>query len=98
VGKQTFDNYHRFSDKKADELLNKFVAAGDEGEQKQIVNDLQARYSELAPVVPLFAGPEWGAYTTENFVGWPTEDNPYATLSNRAPTTVLVLTSLEPAN
>jgi len=46
--------------------------------------------------VPLFSGPEWGAYNDTRFTGWPTQDNPYATLSVRAPSTVLVLTSLEP--
>ncbi len=96
VGEQTFVNYHRFSDPRADELLTQFSATADEGEQREIVNRLQALYNEVAPAVPLFPGPEWGAYTDIRFTGWPTEDNPYATLATRSPTTVLVLTSLEP--
>lgn len=98
VGEQTFDNYHRFGLEEADALLAEFAATADEDEQHRIVDELQALYAEQAPVVPLFPGPEWGAYTTERFVGWPTEDDPYATLATRAPTTVLVLTSLEPAS
>ena len=47
-------------------------------------------------MIPLFPGPEWGAYTDARFTGWPTQDDPYATLSVRTPTTVLVLTTLEP--
>ena len=47
-------------------------------------------------LLPLFPGPEWGAASNERFTGWPTEDNPYATLSTRSRTTVLVLTTLEP--
>ena len=35
-------------------------------------------------------------HRTERFTGWPTEDNPYATLSTRSRTTALVLTTLEP--
>lgn len=96
VGEQTFDNYHRFGDKRADALLEEFTAASDESEQKQIMNQLQALFSEVAPVAPLFPGPEWGAANTERFTGWPNEDNPYATLSVRARTTVLVLTALTP--
>ncbi|GAA3708869.1 ABC transporter substrate-binding protein [Zhihengliuella alba] len=96
VGEQTFDNYHRFGSEEADALLAEFAATTDEAEQQRLMSELQTLYSELAPVVPLFPGPEWGAYTTERFVGWPTEENPYATLATRAPTTVLVLTSLEP--
>src|SRR5690606_10558882 len=97
VGEQTFSNYHRFSEPKADELLDQFSASSDEATQHDIVDQLQELYLEAAPVVPLFPGPEWGAYTDVRFTGWPTEDDPYATLSTRSPTTVLVLTSLEPA-
>ncbi|WP_164232893.1 ABC transporter substrate-binding protein [Microbacterium hydrocarbonoxydans] len=96
VGEQTFSNYHRFSDPRADELLARFAATADEAEQHDIVNQLQSIYDETAPVIPLFPGPEWGAYTDVRFTGWPTEENPYATLATRSPTTVLVLTTLEP--
>jgi peptide/nickel transport system substrate-binding protein len=96
VGVKATENYHRFGDPKADDLLQQFAAAGDEAAQKQIANQLQAEYNAVAPTVPLFSGPEWGNYTDVHFTGWPTQDNPYATLSDRSPTTVLVLTTLEP--
>lgn len=96
VGTQTFSNYHRFSDPKADALLKQFAQSADEKTQHDIVNQLQALYNADAPVAPLFPGPEWGAYTDVRFTGWPTEQNPYATLATRSPTTVLVLTSLKP--
>ncbi|MDJ0319004.1 ABC transporter substrate-binding protein [Pseudarthrobacter sp. PS3-L1] len=96
VGTKTFDNYHRFGDTKADALLAEFAAEADESKQKDIANKLQEEYNDVAPLVPLFSGPEWGAFNDTRFTGWPTQDNPYATLSVRAPTTVLVLTTLEP--
>lgn len=96
VGEQTFDNYHRFGSPEADALLEQFAAAPDEGAQRDAANQLQALFAEQAPVAPLFPGPEWGAASTERFTGWPTEADPYATLSTRSRTTVLVLTTLEP--
>jgi len=96
VGEQTFENYHRFGIKAADTLLNEFSSAFDEDAQHAASDKLQELYSEEAPVVPLFPSPEWGAYNDSRFVGWPSADNPYATLSDRAPTTVLVLNHLEP--
>jgi len=96
VGSKTFDNYHRFGDPKADALLKEFAASGDETKQKDIAYKLQEEYNEVAPLVPLFSGPEWGAYNDTRFTGWPTEENAYATLSDRSATTVLVLTTLEP--
>lgn len=98
VGEQTFENYHRFGDPEATQLLEQFAASFDEAEQHELANQLQARYAELLPAVPLFPGPEWGAFTDVRFTGWPTEDNPYATLATRSPTTVLVLTTLEPVS
>ena len=97
VGEKAFENYHRFGDARADALLTEFAAATDQDKQHEIADKLQEEYSAVAPAIPLFAGPEWGAYNNTRFTGWPTEENPYATLSVRAPSTVLVLTSLEPA-
>ncbi|MFB0833645.1 ABC transporter substrate-binding protein [Arthrobacter halodurans] len=97
VGKTANENYHRFGDPEATATLEKLVATADPAGQKALVGDLQERFDEVAPVIPLFSGPVWGAYTDERFTGWPSSDNPYATLSARSTTTVLVLTSLAPA-
>lgn len=96
VGEQTFENYHRYGNEEADVLLDEFAAASDEASQQQAMDELQALFADVAPVAPLFPGPEWGAASTARFTGWPTEENPYATLSTRSRTTVLVLTTLEP--
>lgn len=96
VGEQSFDNYHRYGNADADALLAQFAATSDEAQQQSIMNDLQVLFAEVAPVAPLFPGPEWGAASTLRFTGWPTEDNPYATLSVRSRTAVLILTTLEP--
>jgi peptide/nickel transport system substrate-binding protein len=96
VGEQATQNYHRFGLPEADTLLDEFAAASDPEAQAGIVNELQALFSEHAPVIPLFPGPMWGVYNTTRFTGFPDEGNPYATLSTRSPTTVLVLTTVEP--
>ncbi|WP_405430047.1 ABC transporter substrate-binding protein [Streptomyces anulatus] len=96
VGTRALNNYHRFGTKKADALLDRFAASSDEAGQREQIDALQRLFDEQAPVVPLFPGPEWGSYTDTRFTGWPTEDNPYATLTNRGDTSVLVLTSLKP--
>ncbi|SDO99086.1 peptide/nickel transport system substrate-binding protein [Microbacterium sp. ru370.1] len=96
VGEEATQNFHRFCSEKADQLLDQFAAATDEAAQHDIMNQLQAVYSETAPQVPLFPGPEWGAYNSTNFVGWPSEDDPYATLSPSGSSTVLVLTTIHP--
>ncbi|MCX4986234.1 ABC transporter substrate-binding protein [Streptomyces sp. NBC_00572] len=96
VGTKATENYHRYGDAAADKLIDAFAATTDPQVQQAKASELQKLFAADAPVVPLFPGPEWGAYTDARFTGWPTKDNPYATLSNRSVTTVLVLTSLTP--
>ncbi|QCQ17538.1 ABC transporter substrate-binding protein [Microbacterium sp. RG1] len=96
-GQQTFENYHRYGNAEADALLAQFAATSSEDGQKSVMNDLQALFSEVLPVVPLFPGPEFGAASTLRFTGWPNEDNPYASLGAvRTRSAVLILTTLEP--
>ena len=98
VGKKAADNYQRFGDPRADALLQQFAGTGDPAAQTEAVNKLQELFNENAPVIPLFPGPEWGAFNDTRFIGWPTEQNPYASLSARSGRTVMILTSLEPRN
>ena len=51
------------SSQKADKLLEQFAATSDEAEQKDIVDQLQTLYTDNAPAIPLFPGPQWGEYT-----------------------------------
>ncbi|MCU6480645.1 ABC transporter substrate-binding protein [Arthrobacter sp. A2-55] len=96
VGTPANEDYHRFGDAQATTLLNQMAATSDPAAQKTIVNELQARFNATAPAIPLFPSPVWGAYSEQNFTGWPTAADPYATLSARSSTTTLVLTSLKP--
>jgi peptide/nickel transport system substrate-binding protein len=96
VGTQTFQNYHRFGLEEADTLLADFAAKSDPEQQAATMDQLQEAFAENAPIIPLFPGPRWGVYNTTRFTGFPDETNPYATLSTRSPTTVLVLTSIVP--
>ena len=96
IGTHALENYHRFGDEQATALLGQFAATTDQARQIEICHQIQQRYADQLPVIPLFPGPVWGAYTDEHFTGWPSQDNPYASLSTRAATTVLVLNSLRP--
>ena len=64
--------------------------------QKEIIKKIERIYYEEAPTIPLFTSPEWGEYNTMRFIGFPNADNPYATLAGRAPTAVIVYTTVKP--
>ena len=99
VGEVATQNFHRYVNEEADELLIAFAATGDVDEQKAISHDLQAIFAAEAPVVPLYGSPDWGLYTTTRITGFPNADDPYAPLGlgSSWPTPLIVFRKLAPA-
>jgi peptide/nickel transport system substrate-binding protein len=89
IGQTAAENWHRFSIEEADGLLSKLENTTDPAVEYGLVAH--------APAIPLFPGPMWGEYSDARFTGFPSAENPYATLSpHQAPQTFLVLTQLVP--
>lgn len=97
VGTPSGSNWHRFGSPAVDELLTAFEGTVDPVEQRRLSDALQAAFVEEAPAVPLFPSPAWGQYSTRRIEGFPSADDPYATLSpNAVPENLLVLTRVRP--
>jgi peptide/nickel transport system substrate-binding protein len=75
-GKTRFTG-HRFTDPKVQELLGAYEATADAAKQHDIVHALQARIADQLPILPVFNNPIWYEYSTRNFTGWTTKDNPW---------------------
>ena len=98
-GENTYVNWHRYGNKEADDLLNRFERTVDFEEQHKIALRLQEIYLEEAPAIPIFLNPSWGEYNTKRFIGWPNAENPYVRLSpNHPPEPLMIMTRLEPAS
>ncbi len=98
LGELAPGNWHRFGDATADALLQAFERATDPAEQHRIAIELEKRFAETAPAIPLFANPVWGEFSTERFTGFPDQANPYARLAPHVePDPLLVFTTLVPA-
>jgi peptide/nickel transport system substrate-binding protein len=90
-------NWHRFGDPRTDELLHAFERTDDREEQHRLMRGVQQRFADLAPAIPLFPSPMWGAYRTHRFEGFPSAKTPYAKLTPNAGTeSLLVLVELKP--
>lgn len=97
LGQLAPGNWHRFGDPAADALLADFERAATPEDQHAIAVQLQRRFAETAPAIPLFANPLWGEFSTDRFVGFPDADDPFARLSPHVePDALLVLTAVEP--
>jgi peptide/nickel transport system substrate-binding protein len=97
LGEMAGGNWHRFGDLATDELLSRFEVTDDVGLQRELVRQIEGRFVDLAPAIPLFPNPAWGVFSTRRFDGFPSAEYPYASLSpHREPERLIVLTTLAP--
>jgi peptide/nickel transport system substrate-binding protein len=97
LGEAAASNWHRFGDPAVDALLARFEVTDDVTLERALVAQIESRFVELAPAIPLFPNPAWGVFSTRRFEGFPSAEHPYAPLSpHREPERLLVLTALAP--
>jgi peptide/nickel transport system substrate-binding protein len=100
MGQSSSENWTRFVSPEADGLLDQFAKTSDITQQKALMGQIEMLFVQLAPVLPLFPGPDWYEYSTARFTGWPSKDNnyapgvPYAYSPYNA--TLIVLTTITP--
>ncbi|MDN5685129.1 MAG: ABC transporter substrate-binding protein [Brachybacterium sp.] len=96
VGETTQNNRIRFQDEDVDELLDRYRSAVDEETQSEILRNLEEIFYEQLPIVALYYGALWGLYNDGRFVGWPSEEDPYAPLQTWGSSLLLIMTRLQP--
>jgi peptide/nickel transport system substrate-binding protein len=95
-GKAAF-NFGRFDDPEVTEALNTYANAATDEDRQAASAVLQTAFAEEIPAIPLGAHPLLGEFNTRNYVGWPSEDDMYASGDPTQPGIVQILTQLEPA-
>ncbi|MBB2921730.1 ABC transporter substrate-binding protein [Cellulomonas cellasea] len=94
-GKAQF-NFGRFEDPAVTEALNTYATAAADEDRAAASAVLQKAFVEHVPAIPLGSHPLLGEFNTRNYVGWPSEEDAYASADPTQPGIVQVLTSLEP--
>ena len=92
VGESASSNFIRYSDPATDALLTQLQGAVTPEEQQPIGYQLQSVLMTQYPYIPLWYGPIWFEYRTENATNWPSAENPYA-LPNDG---LIIMTNLLP--
>ncbi|MER6948871.1 ABC transporter substrate-binding protein [Nonomuraea sp. NPDC000554] len=98
VGKSATGNYERWKDAETDKLIDAYAATDDLAKQQEATQGLGKIMVEKLPAVPLFYSPSWAQFRTTKYVGWPSEQDPYAMPSPyTSPDAAVVLLHLKPA-
>ena len=90
-------NFGRFDDPAVTDALNTYANASSDADREAALTVMQTAFVENVPAIPLGAHPLLGEYNTRNYVGWPSEDDQYASADPTQPAIVQILTKLQPA-
>ncbi|HEX6796291.1 MAG TPA: ABC transporter substrate-binding protein [Ktedonobacterales bacterium] len=71
-------NWEQWNDPQTDQLLNQYATTSDTSVQKQAIAGLTDIMAKQLPVIPVLDAVQFFEYTTVNWTGWPTPQNPYA--------------------
>lgn len=90
-------NFGRFQNDDATAALATYAGTTDDTERADALATIQQVFVDEVPAIPVLARPSAAQYSTANYVGWPSDDDPYA---NPQPTGIqasLILMTLVPA-
>ncbi|AYF98766.1 ABC transporter substrate-binding protein [Protaetiibacter intestinalis] len=96
-GKAQYD-FGRFDEPEVTQALNDYANASDDGSRQAALAVIQKAFVDNVPAIPLGSHPLLGEFNTRNYVGWPSEDDLYASADPTQPAVVQILTKLKPAN
>lgn len=78
IGGANGTNWAQWNDPKTDQLLAQYASTSDPNVQKQAIQGLTNIMADQLPVITVLDAIQFFEYTTVNWAGWPTPDNPYA--------------------
>ena len=93
----TANNFERFKDPTVDQALARWPLPPTRRAQTQATYTLEQVMYQQVPVVLMYYGGSWGLFSTKNFTGWPSADNPYTLPTNYNNSLLTVVTHLTKA-
>jgi ABC-type transport system substrate-binding protein len=98
LGKAAAGDYGRFNDPAAQSALAAYTASTDPAAQQAALNTLESIESTQMPAIPLLYGAAWAEWSTRNYVGWPSQSNPYSDPGPNISEVEYVILHLKPAS
>lgn len=89
-------NFGRYKNDEVTQALATFKSSADEGERMAALATVQKRFVEDVPGLIIWSRPAVAQYSTVNYTGFPTAEDPYANPQPTGPQAALILTRLKP--
>ena len=74
-------NWEQYSNPQVDHLLADYSSTSDTNQQAQDIQQIATTFQNDLPVIPVLDAVQFADYSTKNWTGWPTADDPYAIAS-----------------
>lgn len=79
-------------------LLDQFQRTSDLAQQKEIMYKIEGIFAKQLPVLPIYGQPSWDDYVTTRFVGWPSAQDPYASIIQDPAAWAVIMMHLKPVS
>lgn len=98
LGEPATWNFGRFQDDDATAALADYAAAPDEAARAAALETVQQVFVEEVPGIAIWTRPATAQYSTQNYVGWPSPEDPYNQPQPTGVQAAQILMNLEPAD
>ena len=78
IGQTAAGDYGRYKNPALDALFDQYGGTTDPAKQHDLIKQVEKIMLEDVPVIPVTEGVAWYQYSTKDFAGWPTKDDPFA--------------------
>ena len=78
IGQTAAGDYGRYKNPALDALFDQYGGTTDPAKQHDLIKQVEKFMLEDVPVIPVTEGVAWYQYSTKDFAGWPTKDDPFA--------------------
>ncbi|MEV6343891.1 ABC transporter substrate-binding protein [Actinoplanes sp. NPDC051851] len=91
-------NFGRFKSPEATAALKAYANATSDADRTTALATIQQVFVEQAPMLPVGSDNVGGAYSVKNWIGWPSDEDPYAPLQPTQSGALDVIMHLKPAS
>ena len=97
LGEPATWNFGRFQNDEATQALADYAAAQDDATRTEALDTIQKVFVEEVPGIAIWTRPATAQYSTQNYVGWPSEEDPYNQPQPTGVQAAQILMRLKPA-